>query len=70
MPPGENRLYVEIFDEDPRSAGIIGGVAIELSEVTNSGRLDKWFPVRRSNGNQVGEVHLVLNLEVRVALVS
>ncbi|KAG2185489.1 hypothetical protein INT44_002280 [Umbelopsis vinacea] len=63
VPVGENRLYVEVFDEDPRSAGIIGGVAIELSEITNSGRLDKWFAIRKSNGNQSGEIHLVLNIE-------
>lgn len=66
VPAGETRLYVEIFDEDPRSSGVIGGVAVELSEINSAGRLDKWFPVRRSNGNQAGEVHLILNMEVCV----
>ncbi|KAJ2964382.1 hypothetical protein NQZ79_g713 [Umbelopsis isabellina] len=63
VPAGETRLYVEIFDEDPRSSGVIGGVAVELSEINSAGRLDKWFPIRRSNGNQSGEVHLILNME-------
>ncbi|KAH8553111.1 C2 domain-containing protein [Umbelopsis sp. PMI_123] len=63
VPAGENTLYVEVFDEDPRSASIIGEVTIELSEITISDQLEKRFPIRRINGNQVGEVHLVLNME-------
>ncbi|RUP43508.1 hypothetical protein BC936DRAFT_137069 [Jimgerdemannia flammicorona] len=54
------QLYVEVFDEDPRSGDVIGGVAVPLDQIFRTGFQDAWFPIKRSNGNPAGELHLVL----------
>ncbi|RUS18317.1 C2 domain-containing protein [Endogone sp. FLAS-F59071] len=57
-----NTLFVEVFDEDPRSSDLIGGVALPLDQVFRSGFQDSWIPIQRPNGKSAGEIHLILKV--------
>ena len=60
---GDDRLNVQVYDEDSGKDDLIGSVCIDLNSVYQRGTRDEFFPLTTTTGKPAGEVRVVLQFQ-------
>ncbi len=60
---GDDRLNVEVYDEDTGRNDLIGSVCIELNSIYQRGMCDDFFPLTSKSGRPSGAVRVVLQFQ-------
>ena len=60
---GDDRLNVQVYDEDSGKDDLIGSVSIDLNTLFQRGTRDEFFPLTTSTGKNAGEIRVVLQFQ-------
>jgi Ca2+-dependent lipid-binding protein len=62
---GDDIIHFTVYDEDVKNNDVIGSGEVELKDVFDDGKFDKWVQVRATSGSSVsGEIHIIMSFEV------
>jgi len=60
---GQDRLFIQAYDEDTGSDDFIGSVMIDLNKAYAQGMRDEWFPLMTESRKPAGEIRVVLQFQ-------
>ncbi|KAI8139600.1 hypothetical protein BJV82DRAFT_626713 [Fennellomyces sp. T-0311] len=63
VPEGYSALQIELVNEDPERAGVIGGARVNLNQVFAEGRTEDWISIVGREYEPIGEIMVVLQFQ-------
>jgi hypothetical protein len=60
---GDDRLNIQVYDEDTGKDDLIGSVCIDLNSLYQRGTRDEFFPLTTTTGKPAGEIRVVLQFQ-------